>query len=306
MLNKENIEIMNDEINYINLIRDVLENGERRGDRTGTGTISRFGTQCRYSLKNNQFPLLTTKKMFTRGIIEELLWFIRGSTDAKELQDKNVHIWDGNSNRKFLVDNGFDDYDEGDLGPIYGFQWRHFGAEYVDCKTNYEGNGIDQLKYCVDEIRNNPSSRRIVMCAWNAKDLKKQVVPPCHCMVQFYVNFVDGTPKYLSGQLYQRSADIGLGVPFNIASYSILLVMMAHVCQLEPGEFVHTMGDSHIYLDHVEPLKEQITRQIRNKPKIFIKKERLNLIKELNDYHVDDFIIEGYQPHDRISMKMSS
>lgn len=207
----------------------------------------------RFSLRDGLFPLLTTKRVFWRGVLEELLWFIKGSTDAKELQAKNVHIWDGNSTREFLDKNGFQDRKEGDLGPIYGFQWRHYGAEYKTSSDDYTAQGIDQLNEVIRRIRTNPNDRRIVMSAWNVIDLPKMALPPCHCFVQFYV--ADGE---LSCQLYQRSADMGLGVPFNIASYALLTCMIAHVTDLKPGDFVHTLGDAHIYLNHLEPLQEQV------------------------------------------------
>lgn len=219
------------------------------------GTVSIFGAQMRFDLRNDVMPMLTTKRVFWRAVVEELLWFVRGSTDAKELQAKNVRIWDGNSTREFLDKSGFQDREEGDLGPVYGFQWRHFGAEYKACGDDYAGQGIDQLNDVITRIRNNPNDRRIIMCAWNATDLPKMALPPCHCLVQFYV--ADGE---LSCQLYQRSADMGLGVPFNIVSYALLTYMIAHVTNLKTGDFVHTLGDAHVYLNHIEPLKEQVRR----------------------------------------------
>ena len=198
--------------------------GNKRGDRTGTGTLSLFGAQMRFSLRGGTFPLLTTKKVFYRGIAEELFWFIRSSTSAKELQDKNVRIWDGNSSREFLDSIGLKDREEGDLGPVYGFQWRHFGAEYINMHADYSGKGVDQL----GEVIN-----RIIMCAWNPADLDKMALPPCHCLVQFYV--ANGE---LSCQLCQRSADMGLWVPFNIARYALLTIMIAHVTGLVPGTLV--------------------------------------------------------------------
>ncbi|KAI7686435.1 hypothetical protein SSS_09079 [Sarcoptes scabiei] len=242
-----------DEHEYLDLIKLVLEKGIEKKDRTGVGTISCFGTQSRYSLRDQTLPLLTTKRVFYRGIIEELLWFIRGSTDSKELSKKNVKIWDANGSREFLDSLGFNDREEGDLGPVYGFQWRHFGAEYVDKNADYEGQGVDQLSKLIETIKTNPNDRRMILCAWNAKDLSQMALPPCHCLVQFYV----GNDE-LSCQLYQRSGDIGLGVPFNIASYALLTHIIAHVCQLKAGEFVHTIGDAHIYRNHIDALKEQV------------------------------------------------
>lgn len=205
--------------------------GTLRGDRTGTGTYAVFGAQMRYSLRDNIFPLLTTKRVFWRAVVEELLWFIRGSTNANELKAKNIRIWDGNSSRQFLDSLGFTERDEGDLGPVYGFQWRHYGAEYKGMHEDYTNKGIDQLKNVIETIKNNPNDRRILMCAWNPIDIPKMALPPCHCLVQFFV-----ANDELSCQLYQRSADMGLGVPFNIASYSLLTCMMAHVTGLKVSE----------------------------------------------------------------------
>lgn len=213
----------------------------------------------RFSLRDGVLPLLTTKRVFWRAVAEELLWFITGSTNVKDLQEKNVHIWDGNSTREFLDKNGLVDREEGDLGPIYGFQWRHFGADYKTCHDDYTGQGVDQLNEVIERIRNNPTDRRIIMSAWNVVDLPKMALPPCHCFVQFYV--ADGE---LSCQLYQRSADMGLGVPFNIASYSLLTYMIAQVTGLKPGDFIHTIGDAHVYLNHIEPLQEQASQIKKN------------------------------------------
>lgn len=194
------------------------------------GTYSLFGAQMRYSLRDNVFPLLTTKRVFWRAVVEELLWFIRGSTNALELRDKNVHIWDANSTRDFLDSAGLHDREEGDLGPVYGFQWRHFGAEYKGMRADYTNKGIDQLAHIIHTIKTNPGDRRMVMCAWNPVDIPKMALPPCHCLVQFYA--ANGE---LSCQLYQRSADMGLGVPFNIASYALLTCMIAHITNLKVG-----------------------------------------------------------------------
>ncbi|XP_066998804.2 thymidylate synthase isoform X2 [Anabrus simplex] len=224
----EHASTRHEEYQYLEQIQRIITCGVKRDDRTGVGTLSLFGAQMRYSLRNGVFPLLTTKRVFWRGVVEELLWFIRGSTNAKELQEKKIHIWDGNSSRQFLDSLGFTDREEGDLGPVYGFQWRHIGAKYVDMHTNYSGEGLDQLKEVIDTIRTRPFDRRIIMCAWNPMDIPKMALPPCHCLVQFYV-----ANNELSCQLYQRSADMGLGVPFNIASYSLLTYMIAHVTGLK-------------------------------------------------------------------------
>lgn len=193
--------------------------------------------------------------MFWKGVLEELLWFIKGSTNAKELSSKGVRIWDANGSRDFLDNLGFSSRKEGDLGPVYGFQWRHFGADYKDMDSDYSHQGVDQLQKVIDTIKTNPDDRRIILCAWNPKDLPSMALPPCHALCQFYV--VNGE---LSCQLYQRSADMGLGVPFNIASYALLTYMIAHITGLKPGDFVHTLGDAHIYLNHIEPLKMQAER----------------------------------------------
>ncbi len=222
--------------------------------------------------------------------------FIRGSTNAKDLQEKNVHIWDANGSREFLDNLGFTDREVGDLGPVYGFQWRHFGADYVDTKTDYAGKGVDQLANVIDAIKNKPNDRRIIMCAWNPADLNRMALPPCHCLVQFYV--ANGE---LSCQLYQRSADMGLGVPFNIASYALLTHMIAHVTGLKPGEFVHTLGDAHVYKNHVEPLKEQMARTPRPFPKLVIKRN----VDNIEDFVFTDFAVEGYDPHPKIAMEMA-
>lgn len=250
----------------------------------------------RYNLRNDIFPLLTTKRVFWRAVLEELLWFIKGSTNAKDLQDKNIHIWDGNSTREFLDKNGFVDREEGDLGPVYGFQWRHFGAEYKTCHDDYTGKGIDQLNEVIERIRKNPNDRRIIMSAWNVVDIPKMALPPCHCFVQFYV--ADGE---LSCQLYQRSADMGLGVPFNIASYALLTYMIAQVTGLKPGDFVHTIGDAHVYLNHIEPLKQQIVRTPKTFPSLRIKRA----VNNIEDFVFDDFEIIGYNPHPTIKMEMA-
>jgi len=285
-----------EEYQYLEIIEDILEHGNRKSDRTGTGTKSVFGRQMRFSLRDGTFPLLTTKKTFYRGIAEELFWFIRGSTNAIELKEKKVMIWEGNSSREFLDSVGLSHREVGDLGPVYGFQWRHFGAEYSDMHADYSGQGVDQLAEVIHKIKNKPDDRRIIMCAWNPKDIPRMALPPCHCLVQFYV--ANGE---LSCQLYQRSADMGLGVPFNIASYALLTHMIAHVTGLKPGEFVHTLGDTHVYLNHVEPLKEQLTRDPKPFPKLVIKRE----VENIEDFTIDDFEVQGYDPHPKITMAMA-
>ncbi|XP_017047504.1 thymidylate synthase [Drosophila ficusphila] len=286
-----------DEEQYLDMLRHIIANGEERMDRTRVGTLSVFGSQMRFNLRDS-FPLLTTKRVFFRGVAEELLWFVAGKTDAKLLQAKNVHIWDENCTREFLDKLGHTERAVGDLGPVYGFQWRHFGAEYGTCDDDYTGKGVDQLRHVIDTIKNNPSDRRIIMSAWNPLDIPKMALPPCHCLAQFYVSQTRGE---LSCQLYQRSADMGLGVPFNIASYALLTYMIAHVTGLKPGDFVHTLGDAHVYLNHVEPLKEQLTRTPRPFPKLVIKRQ----VQDIEDFRFDDFEIVGYNPYPKIKMEMA-
>ncbi|XP_078543577.1 thymidylate synthase [Lissotriton helveticus] len=284
-----------EELQYLGQIQQILRAGHRKEDRTGTGTVSLFGMQARYSLRD-QFPLLTTKRVFWKGVLEELLWFIKGSTNGKELSEKGVKIWDANGSREFLDKQGFTSREEGDLGPVYGFQWRHFGAEYKDMHTDYTGQGVDQLQDVIDTIKTNPDSRRILMCAWNPKDIPLMALPPCHALCQFYV--LNGE---LSCQLYQRSGDMGLGVPFNIASYALLTYMVAHVTSLKLGDFVHTLGDAHVYLNHIDPLKVQVQRVPRPFPKLTI----LRKVENINDFKAEDFKIEGYDPHPAIKMEMA-
>jgi dihydrofolate reductase/thymidylate synthase len=281
---------------YLRLAREVLRTGVRRGDRTGTGTLSVFGRQMRFSLRDGTLPLLTTKRVFWRGVAEELLWFVRGSTNAKLLQDKKVRIWDGNSSREYLDSIGLTNREVGDLGPVYGFQWRHWGAEYTDMHANYEGKGIDQLQRCIDTIRTNPTDRRIIMSAWNPTAMPDMALPPCHMFCQFYV--ANGE---LSCSMYQRSADMGLGVPFNIASSALLTHMIAHVTGLAPGEFVHTIGDAHVYANHVEALQVQLQREPRPFPTLTIKRT----VDKIDDFVYEDFAVEGYEPHGNIKMQMA-
>lgn len=295
---EEGAHVNPEEVQYLDMCREIIENGIKRGDRTGTGTLSKFGTQMRFSLRDGTLPLLTTKRTFWRGVAEELLWFVKGSTNANELAAKDIHIWDGNGSREFLDSRNLSHREVGDLGPVYGFQWRHFGAEYKDMHTDYTGQGVDQLAECIDKIKNHPEDRRIIMSAWNPADLGVMALPPCHMFCQFYV---DTEKNELSCQMYQRSADMGLGVPFNIASYALLTIMIAHVTGRKPGDFVHTIGDAHVYLNHVEALKEQLKRQPRAFPKIKINPEK----KDIDDFEYSDFEVIGYKPHKSIKMKMA-
>jgi dihydrofolate reductase / thymidylate synthase len=284
-----------EEHQYLELAERVMRAGVLRPDRTGTGTLSCFGTSMRFDLRRS-FPLLTTKRVFWRGVVEELLWFVRGRTDARELHDRGVRIWDGHGSREYLDSVGLTDREEGDLGPVYGFQWRHFGAEYRGARADYAGQGVDQLAEIVRRIRADPADRRLVMSAWNPAALPLMALPPCHLLCQFYV-----ARGELSCLMFQRSCDVGLGVPFNIASYSLLTLMVAQVCGLRPGEFVHVMGDTHVYADHVGPLRQQL----RNAPRTF-PRVRLNPAKaDLDSFVFEDFELLGYEPHGRIEMRMA-
>jgi len=255
---------------YLDLLQYVLNNGVKKSDRTGTGTISIFGYQMRFNLEEG-FPLLTTKKLHTRSIIYELLWFLKGDTNIKYLKDNKVTIWDEWAD------------EEGNLGPIYGYQWRSWPTA--------DGRHIDQISQLIDMIKTNPNSRRLIISAWNVGDIEKMALPPCHTLFQFYV--VDNK---LSCQLYQRSADIFIGVPFNIASYSLLTMMIAQVCGLKVGEFVHTFGDAHIYLNHLDQVNLQLSRQPRKLPIMKINPE----VKNIFDFKYEDFELIGYDPHPHI------
>ena len=255
---------------YHNLMQHVLDNGAVKSDRTGTGTHSVFGHQMRFNLQEG-FPLLTTKKLHLKSILHELLWFLKGETNIKYLLDNDVHIWDEWADS------------EGNLGPVYGSQWRSWPTA--------DGRHIDQITQAVNQIKNNPDSRRIIVSAWTVGEIDKMKLPPCHAFFQFYV--ADGK---LSCQLYQRSADIFLGVPFNIASYALLTLMMAQVCNLKPGEFIHTLGDAHLYSNHMEQAKLQLARDFRKLPTLKINPE----INNIFDFKFSDFVLEGYDPHPHI------
>ncbi len=260
---------------YHDLMRHVLDTGATKTDRTGTGTISVFGHQMRFDLQEG-FPLLTTKKLHLKSIIHELLWFLKGETNIKYLTENNVHIWD-----EWADENG-------NLGPVYGSQWRSWPAA--------DGRHIDQITQVVNQLKNTPDSRRMIVSAWNVGEIDKMKLPPCHAFFQFYV--ADGK---LSCQLYQRSADIFLGVPFNIASYAILTMMVAQVCDLQAGEFIHTLGDAHLYSNHIEQAKLQLTRDFRKLPILKINPS----VKNIFEFKYEDFTLEGYDPHPHIKAEVA-
>jgi thymidylate synthase len=260
---------------YHDLLKHILDNGTQKGDRTGTGTLSVFGYQSRYDLSEG-FPCLTTKKLHLRSIIVELLWFLKGDTNIKYLKDNNVSIWD-----EWADENG-------DLGPVYGYQWRNWPAR--------DGGTIDQISNIIQQIKSNPNSRRLMVSAWNVADVDNMALPPCHSLFQFYV--ADGK---LSCQLYQRSADTFLGVPFNIASYALLTMMIAQVCDLEVGEFIHTMGDAHLYNNHIEQTNLLLTRDFRPLPTMKINPN----VKDIFDFKLEDFELVGYDPHPHIKASVA-
>nr|AIA10995.1 Thymidylate synthase [uncultured bacterium]AIA11280.1 Thymidylate synthase [uncultured bacterium] len=273
---------------YLELVRRVLDEGERREDRTGTGTLSIFGAQTRYDLRQG-FPLLTTKKVLWTGVVRELLWFLRGSTNIRDELTQHTPIWDAWAD------------EHGELGPIYGHQWRNWGAAFVKHANDghallgvRQGPGIDQLQQAIELIRKDPTSRRIIVSAWNVADLPHMALPPCHALFQFYV----GRDR-LDMQLYQRSADVALGVPFNIASYALLLMLVAQECGLTPGVFIHTLGDAHIYLNHVDGLKLQLTREPLPPPRVEIAK------KPLSEIAFEDIQLLDYQHHPFLKFEVS-
>ena len=268
---------------YLDILNRILTEGAQKGDRTGTGTLSIFGTQSRYNLADG-FPLLTTKKLYLKGIIYELLWFLKGSTNIKYLQENNVHIWD-----EWADENG-------ELGPVYGHQWRSW--------PDYQGGTIDQIQYVLDQLRTNPDSRRMIVSAWNVAEVNQMALPPCHTIFQFYTSPISsegGETRRLSLQLYQRSADTFLGVPFNIASYALLLQMMAQVVGMVPGDFVHTTGDTHLYLNHLDQARLQLTREPRPLPVMKLNPD----VKSLFDFRYEDFQLEGYDPWPHIKADVS-
>ncbi len=327
-----------EELNYLELLGKVIEHGVERDNRTGIATRSIFGTQQRYDLRKGRIPLLTTRKIFWRGIVEELLWMLRGSTDSKELHAKGVKIWDANGSRSFLDQNGFQDRREGDLGPVYGFQWRHFGAPYhnlpLSNKNDDDGSDatraanaadssdlpntaerkldnddddpvrarsteVDQIRWLIQRIKTHPTCRRLLLTAWNPSDISKMALPPCHVMAQFWVNT---KTQELSCHFYMRSNDLALGLPFNIASYALLTRLMAHLTGLKPGELVHSTGDAHIYVTHIDALREQVTRAPRSFPVLTI--TGADQVENIEDFCFEHFQLTHYDPHPPIAMHM--
>lgn len=302
---------------YKRVVKEILETGEIRDDRTGTGTKSIFGARMTLDISES-FPLLTTKRIFFRGVVEELLWILRGSTNANELASRDVHIWDGHSSRKHLDSLGFYDRETGEVGPMYGFQWRRWGEKYSGNNSDVENSGInkiaennnmsgiDQIAELLTNIKKDPFSRRHVLSAWNVSDIPLMSLPPCHVLSQFYVSKKtdeNNLSQYiLSLQVYQRSADMGLGIPFNIASYALLLHIFCHILEMSPGKLIYVIGDAHIYRNHIEALSEQIQREPRSSPQLKILCGRKN---DPKDYNVDDFEIVGYDPHAPVKMEMS-
>ena len=289
------------ELGYLNLVRNIIKHGAKEVGRNGT-TYTKVGAMLRFSLKNQKIPLLTTKKLAWRVCLKELLWFINGDTNNNLLREQNVKFWNGNGTRKFLDSRGLNYLKENDLGPVYGHQWRFWNAPYsreFGCSEDYKGKGIDQLQNVIDEINKSKetgeASRRIIMSAWNPEQLDEMALPPCHVLSQYHL-----VNNKLSCTLYQRSGDVGLGVPFNIASYSFLTHLLAKHCGLETGQFVHFIGNAHIYDDHIEPLKLQLNNEPYDFPNLEIKEKRENI----DDYKFEDFEVNNYKFHKVIKMDM--
>jgi thymidylate synthase len=283
------------ESQYLDLIKKILLEGELRLTRNST-TKSIFGEKLEFDISKS-VPFVTTKKLAWKTVIRELLWFLSGSTDNQKLLDQNVFIWQGNASREFMDSLGFHDRDINDLGPVYGHQWRHFGTKYINHRTDYFKKGVDQIQMVIDQLRNDRTSRRIILNAWNPADLHLMNLPPCHMMCQFYVS-----NKELTCQMYQRSADVGLGLPFNIASYTVLTYILAKLSGLKPKKLIVIIGDAHIYANHFQSLEEQIQRTPFKSPSLIINPEKIFL--KVEDFSIDDFSLENYLHHDSIQMDM--
>lgn len=288
--------VYHEEFQYLTLIEDIINNGTMVNGRNGNA-LTTFGSAMHFTLENNVVPVLTTKKVAIKTCIKELLWFICGNTNNKILKSQKVNIWNGNGSREFLDSRGLNNLEEDDLGPVYGHQWRHFNADYDNCNTDYTNKGVDQLQYIINCLKDPTErySRRLVMSAWNPCQIDQMALPPCHILAQFNV-----INNELSCSLYQRSGDVGLGVPFNIASYSILTHILAKHCNLKAKEFVYYLGNTHIYDDHITELKEQITRNPYVFPTISIDSKH----EDINKYTVDNINILGYESHSTIKMEM--
>ena len=284
-----------DEQKYLDLINKIINTGETRATRNSI-TKSIFGEKLEFDISDS-IPFITTKKLAWKTVIKELLWFISGSTDNELLTNQNVKIWEGNASREYMDSIGLLDRKVNDLGPIYGHQWRHFNAEYLDNHTDYTGKGIDQINNIIYLLNNDPMSRRIILSAWNPCQIKDMNLPPCHIMAQFYVS----VNKELSCQMYQRSADVGLGLPFNIASYAVLTYILAKICNLKPKKLIIIIGDAHIYEEHENTLKEQILRKPFIFPKLIISNREY---KNIDDFKIEDFEVENYHYHEILKMNM--
>lgn len=305
-------EKQHEEYKYLHLMQNILDNGVEKSDRTGVGTKSIFGTSLKFDLRES-FPILTTKKVFWKGVVEELLWFIRGETDSKKLEEKGVKIWVGNTSREFLDKKGLD-YAEGEIGPGYGFQWRHWNADYESGRNSYKaaptdyywrtskllfGNGIDQLANVVEKLKNNPSDRRMIVSAWNVKDIDKMALPPCHLLWQVHVENGE-----LHLQWYQRSVDTFLGLPFNISSYALLTCLLAKISGLKPGTVTFAGGDTHLYLNHLDQVKEQLSRTPHKFPTLNIKKN-IKTLEGIENLTLADIELVDYKSHPAIIAPMA-
>lgn len=290
--------VWSEEEMYKKLMRDVLHNGSMRMDRTSVGTRSMFGKQLQFNLKDNRLPMMTTKRVFFKGVAKELLWFLKGSTNARSLRDDGIHIWDGNSSRTYLDSRGLNTYEEGELGPIYGYQWRHWGKPYKTESTE----GTDQIQHIIQTIRNNPNDRRMILSAWNVTDLPHMALPPCHILAQFYVELDPQTDtKYLSCSMYQRSADLFLGVPFNITSYALLTHMIAHVTGCVAHRLIMNFGDAHVYNDHIEQVKTQLDRDGFTFPTVSIDCDT----SDIDDIEYEHLHVHNYKCHAGIKAPMA-
>ena len=286
-----------EEEQYLQLICELIDENNNENSRSGE-TVCNIGSSMYFSLENNKIPILTTKKVAIKTCLKELLWFLNGETNNKILKEQNVKIWNDNASKEFLLSRGLN-YEEDDLGPVYGHQWRHFNALYTSCNDDYTNKGIDQLQNLIDNLKNPETrySRRHIISAWNPIQIDKMALPPCHVLFQFHVT----RNNKLSCSLYQRSGDVGLGVPFNIMSYSALTILIANHCNLEPSEFIYFLGNTHIYKEHIDVLKEQIKREPYDFPTMTIN----NIRENINDYKLEDFNIKNYKYHDKLTMKMN-